>query len=156
MRLLRKIDVCGIAYSVFECAADAPELGDNDGLHDPSSACIYILESHADTVKIDTLLHEVMHAVFSGTGLTMKIQAASEALTGEATSLEEDIIRGSVGGLRAALRSAGWREPKKVGKAPRKPKKKPGPIVPVETRFDRALGEFYPLDLALFPPRGEK
>jgi len=107
MRLLRRIEVCGQEYRVLEALNDSPELEGNQGVVDYSKAAIYIAAGYADTSKIDTLLHEIIHTVLHATGMTPKLEKISD-------SLEEDIVSALTPALRSALKSAGWREPKKI------------------------------------------
>lgn len=126
MKVLAKVDICGRDIKVVEGTAEEfPEfLGGCHGYYDSDSATIYLLEGCADTVSIDTFLHEILHGIFDATGVLLRIQAAEEALGMELGALEEELVRAIMTSIRPTLKSAGWREPKRVGKAPRKPRTK--------------------------------
>lgn len=125
MDVLRVVDICGRAVRVIEATNEEyPDLNGNDGCYDTSTAAIYMVPGHAETVRIDTYLHELVHAVSDATGLRLKLQEASEAMGKECDWLEEEVVRSLVSGLRGGIKSAGWREPKQVAKAKRKPRAK--------------------------------
>lgn len=122
MRLLRKVDICGRTFEVIEATPEEnAELVDLDGLCDSNAAIIWITAGKAETVQVDTLVHEIMHGAIEATGLRTRF----------ATADEEDVVTTLTPALRAALKSAGWREPKRVGKAPRKPRA--AKVVPVSS-----------------------
>jgi hypothetical protein len=115
MRLLRRIDVCGREYRVFESTPPKyPDLETAEAVCDNESATIVVFSGLADTVKIDRLLHEILHAVITCSGLVHKLE---EACGLDADVLEEDIVTTLTPALRGALKSAGWREPKTIGKS---------------------------------------
>lgn len=125
MHLLRKVDICGRDYRVLEVTPEEhPEIEGCEGLCDYTNATIYIAQGRAETVRIDTLLHEIVHGVIEATGHRLKLQTASEAAGHETDHLEEELVVALTPALRAALKSAGWREPKRVGKTLRKSRAK--------------------------------
>lgn len=76
MRLLRMVDVCGREYRIVEqSAAENPELDGVDGLCDHDNATIYITPGKAETVQIDTLFHELLHACIEATRLRAELQS---------------------------------------------------------------------------------
>lgn len=117
MKLLRKVDICGQTFRVSHATAkEDPNLEDAHGCCLLEQAHILIAPGRAETVQLDTLMHEIMHAVFSITALSNKLEAAEEHLNANQGPgwLEEEIIGTLTPSLRAALKSAGWKEPKKV------------------------------------------
>ena len=118
MRLLRRVEICGQEWKVYSTSKDNPALEGNSGVCDSIRAEIHVADDGADTVQIDTFLHEILHAILAGTGQHARLEAASKKL-GPSSALEEEIVSAVTPALRAALKSAGWREPKRIGKAPR-------------------------------------
>jgi hypothetical protein len=120
MRVLRRVEVCGLDFKVMAADDTFEPMSGASGLCDAGQAEIYIRKGDAPTVQIDTLFHELMHACIDATGLGVRIEAASEALGDESGAFLEELIVGTLSpALKAAIKSAGWREPRTVAKRPR-------------------------------------
>ena len=99
--LVKKIDVCGIEYKVYIASRDdEPALADADAVCDTDLCYIKIRDDVPKAKIADTVLHEVMHALFEGSGIGHALQLE----TRNHHDLEERIIRMLVPHLRATLK----------------------------------------------------
>lgn len=108
MRKLGSLTVCGLTYTVMSadsCDKDNPLPEGASGYCDPEKQIIWIAEEDTRQAKVDTLIHEVLHAILSHSGLDQYIAntariAVSSNLYHE---LEETIVSVMTPHLKLAL-----------------------------------------------------
>lgn len=104
-RQLFKFQTCGLTYSVHLATKNAQVLKGNEGVTYAETGMIFVEDTGNQARILDTILHEILHAVFeaSGASFTLAIHAKRGV---NPNDLEEQIIRTLTPGLLAALTSA--------------------------------------------------
>lgn len=89
MRQLPSVHVCGMSFVVWLATPEErPALADNDGECDFFTDTIWIREGLSRARTRDVLAHEILHALFEGSGVGFYLTALSKN-----KNAEETIIR---------------------------------------------------------------
>lgn len=104
MKKLLDLDICGFPYKVYQATdRQCPPLRNAEGVTDSRNCAIYLrADLHKSRTK-DVLLHEIMHALFEGSGVRFKLYTflKSDDL---AELVEEESIRALTPHLIGILR----------------------------------------------------
>lgn len=110
MRILGTLDICGHPYSVQEgTAEDCPTLSHASGCCDHDHQVLWIHSAQTVTNYRDTIVHEVMHALWTESGLDDVMMAATRWTrdSAELAALEETTLRILVPHLIRAMQGIG-------------------------------------------------
>jgi hypothetical protein len=108
MKRLGEVNICGLIVTVMEAAwekSDNPLTEETAGLYDAKMQIIWIEAGYTRQSKVDTLIHEMLHALIGHSGLNHVIgDAARFSLQSDAYSqLEENIVSILAPHLKTAL-----------------------------------------------------
>lgn len=87
-----RVKVGAVTYSVYLAPDGAPELDGTLGICDPEKHTIHILDCQAPQALLDTLVHELTHALLSETGIQFMLWGHM-ADTERKFDAEEHVIR---------------------------------------------------------------
>ncbi len=78
-----------------------------EGECDPHAGVIRLRRQATDRMT-DTLIHEILHGIFDGSGLGWQLRQRLKLTRSKYDALEEDMIRVLAPALLSILRGAGW------------------------------------------------
>jgi len=111
---LGKVQVCGLDYSIKVSNGDeTPALKGNEGITDYATCTIFLSDTLPETRALDTLVHEIIHAIFEASGADNYLKTKwRKGIKG--AEVEEHLIRLLTPALITSFRSAGLLSRKKV------------------------------------------
>lgn len=111
MKLLKKIVICGQRYSIFSVKkGEVKGMGRAEGMTIVSKNVIYIKERLLKNPDrfMDTLIHEILHALFDASGLGFWLKEKYQFTEEGWFKFQEKVIRFQTPALLSTLASLGF------------------------------------------------
>lgn len=94
MKIVGHVDICGFDYSIcLASSKEVSELQNADGWCDWENCRIYLRNNLSKKRLKDTLMHEILHAIFESSGISGQLLLLKNKDFDAAEELEELIIR---------------------------------------------------------------